>query len=268
MFGTSPPYLQLCEDSGYVAARASWAWSPCGRSSRPARSCTTGSTTGSSEHVGPMPLQSISGGTDIVGCFVLGQPEPARPPRREPVPQPRPRRPGAAAPDAPASSVGELVCRNPFPSRPLGLYGDPTGAGSTTPTSRSNPGVWTHGDLIEFTPTGTARMHGRSDGVLNVRGIRIGPAEIYTRAQRRSRDRRGDGGRAADAGGDRRLADRPARRAARRASPRRGPARAHPRARSPAEASPAHVPSLIAAGRRAAVRPTAASGPSAPPATR
>ena len=42
-----------------------------------------------------------------------------------------------------------------------------------------HPGVWTHGDLIEITPRGTARMHGRSDGVLNIRGIRIGPAEIY-----------------------------------------------------------------------------------------
>ena len=41
------------------------------------------------------------------------------------------------------------------------------------------PGVWTHGDLIEFTADGTARLHGRSDGVLNIRGIRVGPAEIY-----------------------------------------------------------------------------------------
>src|SRR5205823_8389916 len=42
-----------------------------------------------------------------------------------------------------------------------------------------NPGVWTHGDLIEFDDDGQARMHGRSDGVLNIQGIRIGPAEIY-----------------------------------------------------------------------------------------
>ena len=52
-------------------------------------------------------------------------------------------------------------------------------AGSRMRISSQNRGVWTHGDLIEFTPQGGARLHGRSDGVLNIRGIRVGPAEIY-----------------------------------------------------------------------------------------
>ena len=75
VFGTSPPYLQLCQDSGYSPRRAATRRGRCARSSRPARSCATGSTTGSPRRSGPVKLQSISGGTDIVGCFVLGHPE-------------------------------------------------------------------------------------------------------------------------------------------------------------------------------------------------
>jgi acetoacetyl-CoA synthetase len=77
------------------------------------------------------------------------------------------------------SPVGELVCRRPFPSRPLGLYGDLDGRRFHEAYFSHNPGVWTHGDFLELTPRGSARIHGRSDGILNIRGIRIGPAEIY-----------------------------------------------------------------------------------------
>jgi acetoacetyl-CoA synthetase len=74
---------------------------------------------------------------------------------------------------------GELVCANPFPSRPLGLFGDDDGSRFHAAYFARNPGVWTHGDFIEITERGTARILGRSDGVMNIRGIRIGPAEIY-----------------------------------------------------------------------------------------
>ena len=178
-FGTSPPYLQLCQDSGYEPARA-----------HDLSALRAVMSTGSilydrqydwiREHVGPLPLQSISGGTDIVGCFVLGNPN--LPVYRG---ESQCRSLGLdvqaerCAGSVTAARIGELVCRNPFPSRPLSFHGDAGGERFHRAYFSQNPGVWTHGDLIEFTEEGTARLHGRSDGVLNVNGFRIGPAEIY-----------------------------------------------------------------------------------------
>jgi acetoacetyl-CoA synthetase len=173
VFGASPPYLQLCQDSG----------------ASPASSLGLGAlrsvlSTGSilhdwqydwvRDHVGPVALQSISGGSDIIGCFVLGNPD--LPVRRGMI-QCASLGLDVAAVTAPGESVGELICRNPFPSRPLGFVGDDGTKFHSTYFER-NPGVWTHGDLIEFDADGYARMHGRSDGVLKVQGVRIGPAEI------------------------------------------------------------------------------------------
>jgi acetoacetyl-CoA synthetase len=168
VFGTSPPYLQLCEDSGY---------SPRDELDLPDLRAVL--STGSilhdwqydwiDAHVGGVPVQSISGGTDIIGCFVLGSPN--LPVRRGWI-QCR-----SLGMDVQALD-GELVCRNPFPSRPLHLLGD-DGRRFHKTYFEQNPGVWTHGDLIEFDEDGHARMHGRSDGVMNVHGLRIGPAEIY-----------------------------------------------------------------------------------------
>jgi acetoacetyl-CoA synthetase len=178
MFGTSPPYLQLCQDSGYSPRRQ--APSPRLRSV-----LSTGSVLRDWQYdwvgaeVGPVKLQSISGGTDIVGCFVLGHPQ--LPVRRGMI-QCRSlgldvrALPGGEAPSG--SRVGELVCRNPFPSRPLGFLGD-DGSRFHEAYFSQNEGVWTHGDLIEFDDDGQCRIHGRSDGVLNIQGVRIGPAEIY-----------------------------------------------------------------------------------------
>jgi acetoacetyl-CoA synthetase len=72
-----------------------------------------------------------------------------------------------------------LVCASPFPSKPLGFLADPGGERFHNAYFAQNPGLWTHGDLVEFTSEGSAVMHGRSDGTMNIRGIRIGPAEIY-----------------------------------------------------------------------------------------
>jgi acetoacetyl-CoA synthetase len=178
VFGTSPPYLQLCEDSGFSPRREL-------ALPRLRTVLSTGSILHDSqydwarEHVGALPLQSISGGTDIVGCFVLGNPN--QPVRRgriqcrslgldvQAVPSPA---------EPPGSGIGELVCRNPFPSRPLHILED-DGRRFHATYFEQNPGVWTHGDLIEIDDSGEVRMHGRSDGVVHVRGVRIGPAEIY-----------------------------------------------------------------------------------------
>ena len=181
VFGTSPAYLQLCQDAGYRPADAV-------DLSRLRAVLSTGAVLHDwqfdwvADAVGPVPLQSISGGTDIIGCFVLGYPELPVPPRPQPDAQPGPgRRRGRRGRRARSSGeVGELVCRNPFPSRPLGFLRDPDGARFHDSYFAEHPGMWTHGDLIEFDPDGSARLHGRSDGVLNIDGVRIGPSEIYT----------------------------------------------------------------------------------------
>lgn len=178
VFGTSPPYLQLCEDGGYSPRRAG-----VGAGLRSILS--TGSVLGPWQYdwvereIGTARLQSISGGTDIVGCFVLGHPQ--LPVRRGMI-QCRSLGLDVAAlateTTPAASNLGELVCRNPFPSRPLGFLDD-DGSRFHEAYFSQNEGVWTHGDLIEFEADGQARIHGRSDGVLNIQGVRIGPSEIY-----------------------------------------------------------------------------------------
>jgi acetoacetyl-CoA synthetase len=179
VFGTSPPYLQLCEDSGYSPKREA-----------PAPSLRSVLSTGSilrdwqfdwvAAEVGPVALQSISGGTDIIGCFVLGH---SQLPVRRGMLQSRSLgldvQALATAMTPSGSAIGELVCRNPFPSRPLGFLGDKDGRSFHDAYFAANEGVWTHGDLIEFDDDGQARIHGRSDGVLNIQGVRIGPSEIY-----------------------------------------------------------------------------------------
>lgn len=127
--------------------------------------------------VADVPVQSMSGGTDILGCFLLGSP--ILPVRAGEL-QCRSlgldvRALGATREDP----VGELVCANPFPSRPVTFLGDPDGQRFHKSYFAQNPGLWTHGDLVSITPDGGARIHGRSDGLLNVRGIRVGPAELY-----------------------------------------------------------------------------------------
>jgi acetoacetyl-CoA synthetase len=170
VLGTSPSYLQLC-------AKASFSPVKDHRFASLRSVLSTGSILPDwlydwvRDQVKPLPLQSISGGTDILGCFVLGNP--GLPVFRG---QAQCRSLGLDV----QSWNGELVCTNPFPSRPLGLFGDDDGSRFHEAYFSKNPSVWTHGDLIEFTPQGGARIHGRSDGVLNIRGIRIGPAEIYS----------------------------------------------------------------------------------------
>jgi acetoacetyl-CoA synthetase len=74
---------------------------------------------------------------------------------------------------------GELVCREPFPSMPLGFWNDPDGARYRAAYFERFPGVWHHGDWVELSAHGGMTLYGRSDAVLNPGGVRIGTAEIY-----------------------------------------------------------------------------------------
>ena len=125
-------------------------------------------------------LSSISGGTDIVGCFALGNP--ALPVRRGEL---QCAALGMATEvwndsgEAVAGEKGELVCTRPFPSMPVGFWNDADGARYRATYFRRFPGIWHHGDFAETTPSGGMIIHGRSDSTLNPGGVRIGTAEIY-----------------------------------------------------------------------------------------
>ena len=129
-------------------------------------------------------LASISGGTDIVSCFVLGNPllpvwrgeiqcrglgmavdvfdDDGRPVRGE---------------------KGELVCTRPFPVMPIGFWNDPEGSKYRAAYFERFPGVWCHGDFSELTAHDGMIIYGRSDATLNPGGVRIGTAEIYRQVE-------------------------------------------------------------------------------------
>ncbi len=130
-------------------------------------------------------LSSISGGTDIVSCFALGNPllpvyrgelqclglglsvdifdEEGQPIREK---------------------RGELVCTKPFPSMPVGFWQDPDKKRYKEAYFERFPGVWSHGDFAEITPHHGLIIYGRSDAVLNPGGVRIGTAEIYRQVEK------------------------------------------------------------------------------------
>jgi acetoacetyl-CoA synthetase len=181
IFGCSPRYLASLEKAGYEPRR---------HMSLPA--LRTVLSTGSP--LAPegfdfvygaikqdVQLASISGGTDIISCFALGNP--LLPVRRGEIQsiglgmaveivdeQGQVLAPG---------QQGELVCRQAFPSMPLGFWGDVDGTRYRNAYFERYPGVWHHGDYASRTPTNGLVIHGRSDAVLNPGGVRIGTAEIY-----------------------------------------------------------------------------------------
>jgi acetoacetyl-CoA synthetase len=129
-------------------------------------------------------LSSISGGTDIVSCFVLGNPigpvwrgeiqcrglgmkVEVRNDEGKPV----------------VGEKGELVCAAPFPSMPVGFWNDPDGQKYFNAYFARFPNVWCHGDYVELTRHGGMIIYGRSDAVLNPGGVRIGTAEIYRQVE-------------------------------------------------------------------------------------
>ncbi len=130
-------------------------------------------------------LSSISGGTDIVSCFVLGSP--LLPVYRGEI-QCRGLGLKVEVYDDQGRSVraekGELVCTAPFPSMPIAFWNDPDGNKYHDAYFARFPGVWCHGDYMELTERGTCVIYGRSDAVLNPGGVRIGTAEIYRQVER------------------------------------------------------------------------------------
>jgi acetoacetyl-CoA synthetase len=129
-------------------------------------------------------LASISGGTDIVGCFVLGNP--IGPVWRGEI---QTRALGLAVDvfDQEGNSVrdeaGDLVCTKPFPSMPIGFWADKDGSKYKSAYFENYPNVWCHGDWVELTQRGSMIIYGRSDATLNPGGVRIGTAEIYRQVE-------------------------------------------------------------------------------------
>ena len=125
-------------------------------------------------------LASIAGGTDIVSCFVLGNP--TLPVYSEEI-QCKGLGMNVDCFDATGNSIvggqGELVCKSPFPAMPIYFFNDEEGEKYHSAYFEEYPGIWHHGDFIEITEHGGVIMHGRSDATLNPQGVRIGTAEIY-----------------------------------------------------------------------------------------
>ncbi len=185
LFGTSAKYLDALHKSGFAPRQTH-------DLSRLRTMASTGSPLAAEtfDYVyggikEDLHLASISGGTDIVSCFVLG--DPTRPVHRGEIQGPglgmaidvfgtdgKPLRPG---------KKGELVCTRPFPSMPIGFWDDPDGARYRAAYFERFPGVWHHGDFIEWTDAGGFVIHGRSDTTLNPGGVRIGTAEIYRQVE-------------------------------------------------------------------------------------
>ena len=129
-------------------------------------------------------LASISGGTDIVSCFVGGNPN--GPVWRGEI------QAAALGMDvdvfdedgrSAGEAAGELVCKTPFPSMPIGFWRDDDGAKYRAAYFERFPGVWCHGDWIRATVHGGFIIYGRSDATLNPGGVRIGTAEIYRQVE-------------------------------------------------------------------------------------
>jgi acetoacetyl-CoA synthetase len=129
-------------------------------------------------------LASISGGTDLNGCFALGNPTG---PVYSGEIQCRGLGMKVEAFDETATSVlnqqGELVCTAPFPSMPIHFWDDPDMKKYRSAYFDVYPGVWRHGDFIEINERGGVVIYGRSDATLNPGGVRIGTAEIYRQVE-------------------------------------------------------------------------------------
>ena len=129
-------------------------------------------------------LASISGGTDIIGCFMLGNP-------LLPVVRGEIQCLGLgmdiACFNENGSEIvgeeGELICKKSFPSRPLKFWGDEKKELINKAYFNRFPGVWHHGDFIKITNRQTVVIYGRSDATLNPGGVRIGTAEIYRQVE-------------------------------------------------------------------------------------
>jgi acetoacetyl-CoA synthetase len=179
-FGTSPKFLAACSNSGIEPKKEA-------DLSSVKSLLSTGAPLVSEqfdwvyENIGSdIHLASISGGTDIIGCFLAGSP--ILPVHRGEIQCPQ------LGMDVQSWNIdgksiigesGELVCVRPFPSMPIGFWNDSDGLKYQSAYFEEFPNVWTHGDYVEITESGGAIIYGRSDTTLNPGGVRIGTAEIY-----------------------------------------------------------------------------------------
>jgi len=180
VFGTSPKYLSILGKQGFIP-----------KNKYDLRSLKSILSTGSPlseetfrwvyENVkSDLQLSSISGGTDIISCFMLGNPT-------LPVYAGEIQCKGLGMKveafnekgESVVGEKGELVCTEPFPSMPVYFWDDESGEKYRKAYFEKNPGVWTHGDYIKITEHGGIIVYGRSDATLNPGGVRIGTAEIY-----------------------------------------------------------------------------------------
>jgi len=185
VFGTSPKYLAALESQGIKP-----------RQTHDLGSLRTILSTGSAlaphsydyvyrDFKADVCLASMSGGTDIVSCFVNGNP--LAPVRRGEM---QGKSLGMAvqvwneAGEAVVGEKGELVCTRHFPAMPIGLWNDPHQEKLHASYFSQFPGVWAQGDYAEELPHGGLLIHGRSDAVLNPGGVRIGTAEIYRQVEK------------------------------------------------------------------------------------
>ncbi|MEX2649661.1 MAG: acetoacetate--CoA ligase [Alphaproteobacteria bacterium] len=183
IFGTSAKFIAALDKAGFAAGA---------RDLGPLRAVLSTGSPLAPEHFdyvyrrikADVQLASISGGTDIISCFALGNP--VAPVWRGEL---QTRGLGLAVDvfDDDGRSVrggmGELVCTKPFPSMPIGFWNDPDGRKYRAAYFARFPNVWHHGDFAEITAHGGVVISGRSDAVLNPGGVRIGTAEIYRQVE-------------------------------------------------------------------------------------
>jgi len=130
-------------------------------------------------------LSSISGGTDIVSCFALGNP-------LLPVYKGELQCRGLGLKveirndegDVVVDQTGELTCSQPFPCMPVAFWNDKDGSRYRAAYFETHRGIWSHGDYARLTPAGGVVIYGRSDATLNPGGVRIGTAEIYRQVEK------------------------------------------------------------------------------------
>ncbi len=184
LFGTSAKYIDSLKNVGLAP-----------KSTHDLSSLRTLTSTGSPlapesfdyvyEHIkDDICLSSIAGGTDLIGCFVGGNP--VGPVWRGEI-QARVLGMAVDVFDNEGRSLrnqkGELVCTEPWPSMPVYFWNDPDGARYSSAYFERFPGVWWHGDYVELTEHDGIIMHGRSDATLNPGGVRIGTSEIYRQVE-------------------------------------------------------------------------------------
>ncbi len=185
IFGTSAKYLAALEKAGVVPNRLQRLDSLKAVLSTGSPLAHEGFDFVYRDFKADLCLSSISGGTDIVSCFALGNPT-------LPVWRGELQCKGLGmavevwndAGQPVSGEKGELVCTRHFPCMPVGFWNDADGSKFRAAYFERFPGVWAHGDYAEITEHQGLIIHGRSDAVLNPGGVRIGTAEIYRQVEK------------------------------------------------------------------------------------